>query len=126
MVIRPQTVTHFRIIPHILRDRSIPQLIAFQEPELFLARFIRGHWYQSRKMFDRSLEEIALEAVAEPSQCLRIRADMYSTTQHWSTAFLDAEGNIVAHLQQSLFFVWDIHALHQAANGGDKGVVARP
>jgi hypothetical protein len=34
----------------------------------------------SRKMFDRSLEEIALEAVAEPSQCLRIRADMYSTT----------------------------------------------
>jgi hypothetical protein len=24
-------------------------------------------------MFDRSLEEIALEAVAEPSQCLRIR-----------------------------------------------------
>jgi hypothetical protein len=37
---------------------------------------------------------------------------MYSTTQHWSTAFLDAEGNIVAHLT----FVPAVRSLVQRMN----------
>lgn len=46
--------------------------------------------------------------------------------QQWGAAFFNDDRDIVAHLQQCVFFMRDIHALHEAAHGRHKRVVASP
>lgn len=120
-----QFVAHAGVFAHVIRDRLLPQLIALKKLVLLLAALLRCHGQKDWKVLDRCLNKVALEAVAEPGQGSGIGANV-TPMEHRRAAFLDDDRNVVAHLQQGLLSMGDIHALHETADGGDEGVVARP
>jgi hypothetical protein len=120
-----ELIANTGIIPHILGNGFFPELILLEELVLLTTSLLRRHGEQNRKVFDRCLQKVALEAVSKVCESARVRANMASMKQRFTTTFND-DSHVVAHLQQSLFLVRDIHALHQALDGGDKGVIAGP
>lgn len=76
-------------------------------------------------MFEGRLKEVALETISKICQGRRVRADVTAVQQRCTTT-LDDDGHVVTHLEQGLLLMRDVHALHQALNSRDEGVITGP